>query len=267
MNKAKSRHRVTSDSTLNITESSSNEALKLHTPWGAAQTGSNQNIKAVINNDYVAAFDVVSGLPSWTSYTLKQPRLANFQPQWRLDVRLEPSYASICDRFPSGIDSTWSVVPLFPFDTTLNSADLAVDTNAIEISKSFDTYWRDFHTLLNYCVNINGETNVITGPVLDSPSSGLFVIVSTCRSVGVALADCPIDQLDIQSFILPTNLRYSRNCIKSTKFFSTNLATLPDIEHLTGLRFFPSLSFGDKAEILSRTPLASTLLVDPDPSP
>jgi hypothetical protein len=39
---------------LNITESSSNEALKLHTPWGAAQTGSNQNIKAVINNDYVA---------------------------------------------------------------------------------------------------------------------------------------------------------------------------------------------------------------------
>lgn len=149
----------------------------------------------------------------------------------------------------------------------MNSADLAVDTNAIEISKSFDTYWRDFHTLLNYCVNINGETNVITGPVLDSPSSGLFVIVSTCRSVGVALADCPIDQLDIQSFILPTNLRYSRNCIKSTKFFSTNLATLPDIEHLTGLRFFPSLSFGDKAEILSRTPLASTLLVDPDPSP
>nr|CAH0101175.1 unnamed protein product [Daphnia galeata] len=85
------------DSTLNITESSSNEALKLHTPWGAAQTGSNQNIKAVINNDYVAAFDVVSNLANWTSYTLKQPRLANFQPQRRLDVRLEPSYASICD--------------------------------------------------------------------------------------------------------------------------------------------------------------------------
>jgi hypothetical protein len=149
----------------------------------------------------------------------------------------------------------------------LNSADLAVDTNAIEISNSFGTYWRDFHTMLNYCVNIHGETNVVTGPVRDSPSSGLFVIVSICRSVDVALVNCPSEELDIQSFIFPTSSRYSRDCIKSTKFFSTNLATLPDVEHLSGFRFFPSLSFGEKAEILSRTPLASTLLVDPDPSP
>lgn len=65
--------------------------------------------------NFISAFDVVSGLPSWTSYTIYQPRLATVQPQWRLDVRLEATHASICDRFPDGIDSTWSAVPLFPF--------------------------------------------------------------------------------------------------------------------------------------------------------
>lgn len=112
----------------------------------------------------------------------------------------------------------------------------------------------------------NGETNVIAGPVRNSISPGLFFIVSTCL-VENSLAECPIDQLDLQSFIFPTNLRYSRDCINSDKFFSNNLATLADVEHLTGLSFLPSLSYGDKADVLSRTPLASTLLVNPDPSP
>lgn len=150
--------------------------------------------------------------------------------------------------------------------TPSNSADVAVDTNAIEISKPFETYWNEFHAMLNRSVESNGETNVIVGPVRESPSSGLFFIVSTCRSVGVALAECSIDQLDMQSFIMPTNVRYSRDCIKFTAFFNAHLASLPDVEHLTGIRFFPSLSYGDKADILSRTPLASTLLVNPDPS-
>ncbi|KAI9555247.1 hypothetical protein GHT06_017762 [Daphnia sinensis] len=254
------------DSTLNLTESATNAALQMHTPWGTPQTKDTTQIKTVISTDYVTAFDVVSGLPSWTSFTINQPRLTTAQPQWRLDVRLEETHASICDRFPDGIDSTWSVVPLFPFDTPSNSADVAVDTNAIEISKPFETYWNEFHAMLNRSVETNGETNVIVGPVRDSPSPGLFFVVSTCRSNGVALADCPVDQLDMQSFIMPTNVRYSRDCIKFTAFFNAHLASLPDVEHLTGIRFFPALPYGDKADILSRTPLASTLLVNPDPS-
>lgn len=120
--------------------------------------------------------------------------------------------------------------------------------------------------MLNRSVEANGETNVIVGPVRNSPSSGLFFIVSTCQAVGVAVVDCPLDQLDMQSFIMPTNVRYSRKCINYTAFFNAHLASLPDVEHLTGIRFFPSLSYRDKADILSRTPLASTLLVNPDPS-
>lgn len=143
-------------------------------------------------------------------------------------------------------------------------ADVAVDTNAIEISKSFEKYWREFLILLNKSIESSGDTNVIMGPVRNSLSPGLFVIVSTCQA---SLAGCPVDELDVQSFIFPTNVRYSRDCIDLDKFFSQNLATLADVEHLTGIRFFPSLSYGDKADVLSRTPLASSLLVNPDPSP
>lgn len=143
-------------------------------------------------------------------------------------------------------------------------ADVAIDTNAIEISKYFEKYLNDFLALLITSVESNGETNVITGPVRNSPSPGLFVIVSTCRS---ALVECAVDELEFQSFIFPTNVRYSRDCIESGKFFSQNLVSLADVEHLTGIRFFPSLPYGDKADVLSRTPFASSLLVNPDPSP
>ena len=154
--------------------------------------------------------------------------------------------------------------------TTSNLADVAVDTNALEISLPFANYLNDFYDLLNGSVEANGNTNIITGPVRDSQSPGLFAIVSVCRTKDVLLADCPFNDLDMQAFILPTNLRYSGDCnnlFSSNDFFSTNLATLADIEHLTGIRFFPSLTYSNKVDLLSRTPLASTLLVNPDPSP
>jgi len=55
-----------------------------------------------------------TGLPVWTSYTLRQPvELSNSNLPWRLDVRLEKDSPSICDR---DIDAAASIlVPLFPF--------------------------------------------------------------------------------------------------------------------------------------------------------
>lgn len=63
---------------------------------------------------------MVSGLPSWTSYTLSKLQEINTGLQWRLDVRLEATHASICNRLPDGIDTTSSLVPLFPFGLFFN---------------------------------------------------------------------------------------------------------------------------------------------------
>lgn len=57
---------------------------------------------------------MVTGLPSWSSYSISQLQVFA-TPAWRLDARLESSHMSICDRLPSGIDSTSTLVPLFPF--------------------------------------------------------------------------------------------------------------------------------------------------------
>ena len=150
--------------------------------------------------------------------------------------------------------------------STTNVNDVGIDTNAIEISKSMENYWTEFHSMLNNSLGDNAVINVITGPVRDSISPGLFFIVSTCSTPGVQLASCSVDALDMQAFILPTNVRYSRECIDANKFFRNNLATLADIEHLTGIRFFPLLSYEGKVDLLSRTPLASSLLVNGNPS-
>lgn len=145
------------------------------------------------------------------------------------------------------------------------SNDMAIDTNALEVSTPYLKYWSSLHNLLRDSVAINGETNVVTGPVRDSPSSGQFFVVSTCLS-DASLGSCRVEELDVQSFILPTNARYSRDCFGTGKYLSTHVATIPDIEHTTGIRLFPNVSYGDKLHLTSRSLLSSKLLVNPDPA-
>lgn len=140
---------------------------------------------------------------------------------------------------------------------------MAVDTNAIEISANFEKYWIDFQSRLGHNVVLHGETNVIIGPIRDSSSPSLFIIVSNCNNS--ALADCGINQLNVQSFILPTHLRYNGGCIAFDDMYRVHIAGVRDVEQITGLHFFPTLSYRDKVDILSRTPFASSLLIEPRP--
>jgi len=151
---------------------------------------------------------------------------------------------------------------LFYVGTT--EGDVLIDTNAIEISAGFKKFWNDFHVKLGRTAASKGETNVIVGPILDSNSPSLFVIVSNCNRK--ALKNCSINQLDVQSFILPTHLKYNIDCMDSDDLFNAHLAGLRDVEQITGFHFFPALSYRDKVDLMSRTPFASKILVDPSPS-
>ncbi len=142
---------------------------------------------------------------------------------------------------------------------------MAVDTNAIEVSTSFLNFWTDFHTKLSASVAFNGETNIVIGPIRDSSSSSLFVIVSNCHNN--ILSECSIDRLDVQSLILPTHLKYNQGCTSSDEFFNQHLAGLRDIVQITGLNFFPITTYRDQVDLVTRTPFASKLLVDPHPIP
>lgn len=131
------------------------------------------------------------------------------------------------------------------------AADWAVDTNAIEISVDFEKYWSRFHEKHGSAVDaMQREMNVVAGPVCDSFSSAIFVIASVCET-SHRLTDCPVSELDMQSFILPTHLHCNRNCIDPDDFLGSNLAALVDIEVAIGLHFFPTLFFQDRTDILS----------------
>jgi len=127
------------DDLLNLNQAAMDTALLLHTPWGSPQyEKESSNVKIIISTDYISGmhkitfyvflvnsknslkffigFNMETGLPVWTSYTLRQPvELSNSNLPWRLDVRLEKDSPSICDR---DIDAASSIlVPLFPFGT------------------------------------------------------------------------------------------------------------------------------------------------------
>jgi len=144
---------------------------------------------------------------------------------------------------------------------------MAVDTNAIDVSPAFLKYWTDFHKKLSESVSTNAETNVVIGPIRDITSSpSLFVVVSNCRNY--ILSKCPsVSHLEVQTFILPTRMKHNNDCLSPEDFFATHLAMLRDITQITGLRFFPSTSYRDQVDLLSRTPFASDLIANPDPYP
>ena len=143
-------------------------------------------------------------------------------------------------------------------------ADAAVDTNAIEISLGFKGFWSEFNARLGKSIEVHGETNVIVGPISDPNSPSLFIIVFNCNKK--PLKNCSVNQLDIQSFILPTCLKYNGDCLDPDDFFNAHLAGLRDVEKITGLHFFPTLNYRDQVDLLARTPLASSILVNPAPS-
>ena len=64
---------------------------------------------------FILGFDVTTGQVLWNSYTLRQSQSIASNLQWRLDPRLDANQRSLCDQFPSGIESSSSLIPYFPF--------------------------------------------------------------------------------------------------------------------------------------------------------
>jgi hypothetical protein len=92
----------------------------------------------------------------------------------------------------------------------------------------------------------------------------LYYIVSTCSSDSDGdWSNCPMEDRDLQAFLLPIRNRYQGKCLSNRKFIAYHVATLKDVEDVTGLRFFPRMSIDDRLEILGWTTQQSRLVLDP----
>lgn len=143
--------------------------------------------------------------------------------------------------------------------------DAWVETNAIEISPAFGKYWQDIENRIKELSSyMAGRIHVLAGTVRNSPSPAIFLVVSYC-TYAMELG-CSGKELDVQSFLLPTHLHYGRNCLSTDLFLRSHVATVRDVEKASGLILFQSLSHEAKVQVLGRTVLASSLLVDPRPT-
>lgn len=143
-------------------------------------------------------------------------------------------------------------------------ADGLVETNVIDISQSFAKYWQSVEERIGeFLVNASGRVNVMAGPVRNWPSPSVFLVVSYCQH---HLSNCSGDELQVQSFLLPTHLRYNRDCLSVDLFLRSHLASVRDVERESQLTLYSSISAQDKVQLLARTVLTShILLVDPRP--
>lgn len=107
----------------------------------------------------------------------------------------------------------------------------------------------------------NKHLNVISGRT-NRDLSTLFYVVSTCLDPRRAsIYTCPIELRAYQAFLLPLRQNLNGACLSDEKFIALNVASLKDVERVTGLNFFPRLPIEQKIDLLTRTILESTLVV------
>ena len=138
--------------------------------------------------------------------------------------------------------------------------DVWLDTNLLELSPRTAHLISTMNQLLTETLQKHGSINVISG--LSRRTSSLFYVVTTCLEDKWNLTSCPTEQRDMQAFILPTESKFNEACLEDREFIAYHVATLEDVERITQFHFFPDLPLEEKLIFLTRTTLASNLVIN-----
>ena len=145
--------------------------------------------------------------------------------------------------------------------------DAWLDTNLLEVPSGIAQFIQTMAKMVSEASVSRGPLHVISGPTRHHLAS-IFFVVTSCKTNSTVgewnLTTCPVDHRDLQAFLLPVRQwKYQHSCISDRDFIAYNVATLKDVERITNFQFFPDLPMEDKLNLLSRTTLDSTLIVDP----
>lgn len=149
--------------------------------------------------------------------------------------------------------------------------DAWLDTNLLEVPSKISQLITAMNEILAEATETGAPLHVISGPTRHSPAA-LFYVVTACNINATITGEwnittCPIENRDLQAFILPVEQPVYQTCISDREYIAFNVATLKDVEDVTEFYFFPDLPIEDKLNLVTRTTLDSRLLIDPSRRP
>lgn len=260
----------------------------LHVPWGdpalvtPGMDAEEQSQCLLTNHDYVATFHKDLRLPLWSAYTLRgrqESAIAN--ACWERDARLHAADLT-CKEYEALRTATIPLVKeaLFPPDFVSakeHEQSVWLHSNALPFYRNHSTgVRREFIRLIKHWEAKYGSLNVVMGPAFDVHGSGrrpplqdildtrkpgspvavpshIFSVLTRCRTAGVSVHACIPSHLNVIAFLLP-HLPRPENCQAMNQYLVQHMATVGDVELLTGLQFFSELPVYEAIRLRTEIP-------------
>ncbi|XP_064485176.1 venom phosphodiesterase-like, partial [Ornithodoros turicata] len=265
-----------------------NRSKNKHTPWGEPQVTVDDGVSpgpcTLVNEDYISAFDCTLKLPVWNAFTLDStvqgPTKAREEITWHRDPRVNDTTCNEYGKIAC-LPSPLYQVPLFPPELSSSGHEEEASLNP----NSLPIYFNHSFAVMQYMrkqISLwkkkYGSINVVVGPAFDVHGTGkrpsqkdilaskngttvpfpthVFLVVTRClKGPKKPIEKCQHTDLDVAAFLIP-NLAKPYSCIDDVERYVTkHMATVTDVETLTGLRFFGNMTTYDAIKLRTQLPV------------
>lgn len=252
-------------------------------PLGVVQQTEDHEACVLHNTDYSTAYSHKYNMPVWTSYVLRDGQNVSLVDNCvTTDGRIPAN-----NRFPCTMYQTENITfaSLFNdgFKSQSGSPEPSFSSNIMPMYQGFKSgIWTYLWRIISDFAGQPGDLSVTLGPAFDYNQDGLYegiidqtkfvdndtrkiplpthfyLILIRCKNSShqSPLSNCPIEDLDTISFILP-NIPSIPNCMPEEEYLRENVARIRDIELLTGLRLLSK--FNEETSARPRTHLTTAL--------
>ncbi|XP_022102613.1 venom phosphodiesterase 2-like isoform X2 [Acanthaster planci] len=284
------------DKHLNLTESQQSAAKAKHVPFGMPEVNFLTDFCELVQTEYVTAYSHEMKMSLYATFTMDKKTSRDTAPVFsnctRPDVRIPNAKSPDCSDLDNATGDWANITKGFLYspgltETLTAKMDALISSNMVPQFRGFiKDLWSGFFDVHFpiWADEYNG-INVITGPIFDHNYDGLrdslellsqtpsaqlndtfvpthfFIVINRCVDDGKAVDDADCDKLEPLSFILQ-NKDGIQTCQMTPDFLETHVASVKDIELLTGLRFYPDLERYESIRLRTFSVAANQLFSD-----
>ncbi|XP_047133281.1 ectonucleotide pyrophosphatase/phosphodiesterase family member 1 isoform X2 [Hydra vulgaris] len=265
------------ESNLNLSKKELISSQTKHFPYSLPYGGGDDSVCVLTQRSYITGYSTKLRIPLWVGYELLGKNLLiniNRSNCFRQDIRLLSNESSFCSSYSNSGFDRGHLAPSGDFN---HNVDDEQDTNLLSnIAPQYPYFnrgiWQVLEDLVRNWTIHYGSIHVITGSIFDVDNNGIkddinqakqylknqlngtaipthfYKILYKCsRPKNNGLCDTELDTL---SFILPHN--NSTICTTELEYIKFHVASIKDIELMTGTLFFANLPADYRARLVSR---------------